>query len=527
MSRRATLLLSLLALAAACEKAAKTPPPEPPVPEPADLLARLAVASPEGTLERVRAYADAVSAGSGAQLEARTLRQGLAFMVQTPALDGLDLAKPLHLLLLDPRKFARPLVIVGSVSDEAALKASSNVAVELAEGRAAVGEQSAVAAAAKYGFATAKLAAPAAPTVTVSPSKLVTRYRKEIDAMRAQMATALGQQSPAMARVLDTELDLFVRLADQTDRLQLVLDAQGGEASLELAMFPKAGTTFAGVAAAQKAGVDTRVRGALPAVDRPSMQLSGRYDLGPARGAVIDLMAQALPALASADTRARLESWLALFDGEVAAVMWTDAGGAMSMAEIFGVSDGAKAASAARELVGPLFSGEPTELMGMKMTFASKPAAAVVEGVEIDSYTMTLDLSAFPEAQRELTRKMYGGDAVTLHVAGVGKELAVTMGPDGAERMAAIVAAAKKGTAAPPLPAALAAAEGRKMSAALVLDYTQLLAPMLAAGARPAAASSGVLVELGVVDGAMRLRFAVPAEHVKDIGAMMAGAGAR
>lgn len=529
---RATRILGLAVLLAclACEK---TPPkPEVKVPEPDDLIAVLSVSSGKAAVDRAAGYANSVSPGSGAVLQLPMIAQALASAVGAPALDGLDLNKPLHLLVLDPKKHASPVVIVGAVADEAKLKKTPGVTVQIDSGQAAVGPDAAVKAAGKYGLSVlARRAAPAATTVSASVGKIVARYREDIANFRKQMAqTMAASPSPGIAKVLDAEIDLVLKLADQTDEIRIAADVDAGDAYLDIALVPKPGTTFAKVNAAQKAGIKTDLLARLPDVDRPSMIMAGWYVLGPARAPLLELMGDALEALIGtkldAAMLARINALLDGFDGNMAAVIGTAPGGGFRMHEIFSVADGAKTAAVWKEIFAAMISPSRTiELLGMKMSWEGKPEAAVHDGVAIAEYVMKFDVSSFPEAEREMMRRFYGEEGMHFYVAGFDKSFALTLGSDGQAAMERLIDTARKGggqAMSPAVAAALGGATRRKSSFAMFMDMTQSMASML--GTNPPPSSSGITIDIGSADGAAHMRFTVPAAHVKEITAMMGSA---
>jgi hypothetical protein len=519
--RSTTLLLCLVA----CTKAA--PPPVPDVPEPADLLLVVSAAAPRAVLERGAAYAEAVKPGAGAGFSEAMLLQGLAATVGASRLQGLDLGKPLHLLLLDPRVQPKPVVLVAGVADEARIKALTGPSVRVVNGVALIGAEPALAIVADHALWLAGRPAPAAPTLSLSPGKLVERYRKEIGDFRTQMGRLMAGQSPGMGKILEVEIDLFLELADQTDRLAFLIDVTPADAWLELGLRPKAGTPFAGFVAAQKPGVDDSLLALLPPVEKPSMVMAGRWDMGPMRAPLLDLAFGVYEEMAGRKLepaeRQRWNEMIDLFDGRLAAVSWSTEDGRFQMQELLGVSDGPKLAAYAREL----FPAEtkPFELMGMKMSLSGKPEAATHAGVTISEYRFAVDLSALPEMQRAITEKMYGPDGLAMHAAGFDKAFVLGMGPEAMAGLPALIDGARAGTRSPP-PAPVAKvmkeAAGRKASFVAVMDLAQTMAPLT--GKVMPASASGLSMEGGVTDGAFRLRVAMPAAHVAEVGRAMGGA---
>lgn len=512
MMRRLWPLLVLVA----CQKAGPTS-----VPEPADLIMTVSASSPKAVMARAAAYADAVSPGSGASIEPDSLLQMLRLAAGAPSLDGIDLDKPFFVLVLDPKKHPQPIVLVATVADEAKVKAVTGAAVKLDGGRVAVGEKAALDVAGAYALSLKQ--APDAPTLRLSPGKLVALYRPEIDRFRQEIAKALSgaQGSPAMASIVEWEIDLLFQLADQADELRLVVDASSSEASLEMVLVPKAGTGLAKFVAAQKPGVDLSLLGELPTVEKPGMLMVGKNQLGPARDFLLEAVGKMIAAASGKPfDRARWSAFFDLFDGTMAMVSWQSPSGAMQLHEIFGVSDGAKAAATARELFN--FDGShPIDVAGMKMAWQTRPSVATHAGVAIDEHTIKLDMTAFPEAQREMFKRIYGEEGMRFYAAGSGKRYMATFGPEGQALLEHALDGTAKFSPSPAAAAALAAAAKREASLAIFFDVGQSISQVLG---RPLPASqSGIAAEAIFTGGAARLRFGVPSAHVKEIMAALWG----
>src|SRR5262249_21327969 len=213
--------------------------------------------------------------------------------------------------------------------------------------------------------------------------------------------------------------------------------------------------------------------------------------------------------------RAAWNAFIDGFDGTIAALAWSGAGGAMGFNELAGYADGARAVAQARDLFALAPAPPKTaDIMGLRWSYhatgESKHGDALVLG-----YEMTPDYATFPEAQREIMRKAYG-DALRIQFAGFDKLIAVSMGPDAPDRIGAVIDAARKGggTIPPAARAALDAARARKASVAFFMDYVRSMAALLP-GAPPS--KSGALFEMAVRDGATRFRFGVPAAHVREV----------
>src|SRR5262245_15317958 len=164
-------LLPMVGLALACQKVGQSAAPK--VPEPADLIAVVSVASPKAALAKVKAYADAVSPGASGALRDDMIPAALSTMVGAPSLDGIDLDKPAHLLVLDPKKHQTPVLLV-TVADAKKLGAATGPKVKIDGKNAIIGPAADVDLVSAYALGVvAARPAPARPTATSWPGKLL------------------------------------------------------------------------------------------------------------------------------------------------------------------------------------------------------------------------------------------------------------------------------------------------------------------------------------------------------------------
>ncbi len=509
----ALLLLSSLV---GCEKAGKRDVPK--VPEPAELIAVVSLASPSAMLERVRAYAEAVSPGSGAALRPDMIPALLSSAVGASSLPPLALDGPMHLLVLDPRKFPQPVLLARLAGEAGKVTPQAGTKVLIEKEWMLAGPEAQVDLVSAYAFGVvARGKAPDAPTVTCSPGKLVALYRADLEELQRNMGTAFAGQ-PGLMKILELEIDLFLRLAAQTDELRLVVDAQGGEASLSLVLVPKTGTMFEGWARAQKPGADATLLARLPRGESPTLLMVGNLQLGPLRDlvrAMMDVIRE--PLVDEKLDVAKWNAWLDGLDGRYAGSMWTDAQGVTHGDQIYGTSDGARSAALAAEVFA-FVPGPPRtfEILGMKMSWEVKPATTH-EGATISLLEMVPDFASFPEMQRELMRRAYG-DVVRVAMAGADRWLVLSMSPDAPARIRRGLEVARAGGGLVPGAAAKAAfeaASGRKASLAMFIDVARMMAQLLP---NLPPSTSGMTIELGVSGGRETwLRIGMPAAHVGEL----------
>jgi hypothetical protein len=503
---RHTLLACLLLLS--CQKA--TPKKLPP---PADYLGVVSVKSLDGTAARIDAFLQTITPGTKTGLTGRAAEMPLAMLVSARSLDGLAFDKPMHLVVLDPKKFTRPCVLVGTVVDQSKLAAAvGEQNLKVVGGRALIGDKPVFDIVETWALATLT-EGPEAPTMRLDLARLVERYRPEIDGFRQQMAPLFAKQ-PLMATMFDVEMDVMTRLAAQTQELTLALDVDVKEANLEIALIPRPGTTLEAFGKAQvPATLD--LLGKIPGVDAADYVLVGNYHLGPVREAVYELMAGMLGGLLGAPPDAafkkRWDAALDHFAGPIGSASKFEKAGGISFAQIAEVDDGARAVADAKALF-PLSAPRTFEVMGMKLTLELHEGVGTHQGVSIDEYSLALDLASLPPEQQEMLRKMYG-EKLHLAMAGKGKFFYMTWGTNAVAALDPLLDGAS-GSPSPAAKSALSAATGRRASFAMFMNLTGALAAMTG---RTATAESGISFEMSFPDGTSRLRIAVPAVHVREL----------
>jgi hypothetical protein len=360
-------------------------------------------------------------------------------------------------------------------------------------------------------------------TLRAAPAKVVARYRKEIDQFRRMLGKLPGMAS-GMTQLVDAEVGLFLDLADQTDRFELSADAGDGAAWLELGLVPRTGTPLAEFDGLQRQGLDIGLLARLPPLEHASMVMAGHYRLGPARALVMRMVAGMTEQLAGAPLdEAQRKKWDALFDqfdGDMAARMGYAAGGALQMGELFTVTDGARTIALLKELFPVPAAGRKVSLLGMALTFSALADGPAHDGVATVELVVTPDYATLGPAG-DAVRRAYG-DALHVDFAGFDQTLAVALGSGGAERLAQMIDAARKGGGGPieaGVRAAIGAAAARKAALVMVMDLAAAIAATV--GASPPPSASGLAIELAFPDGSARMRFILPAAHVKELGAVM------
>lgn len=526
LRRRVAVAFVLVSLAAACSRApgAVGGPAQPPPPS---LLGVVSLSSLGDVMTAVGGYMNSVQPGTGAMLKEEMVVGAVAGIVGADGLDGADLKKPVHLLILDPKKREKPFVALVAVKDAKKLKRDRGDATVRVQGDwALVGAKASVELLAGYAFTNLAREKPAPGLRAVwHVEPLMKAFRADIEEFNRQMVSTMATQPGGanVSGILEAEIDLFLALADQSDRLEASLDITSDNVDLDIALVPRADTPFAEFVKLQKPSGHPLIA-RLPAVSS-DMVMVGRFDAGPLRAPMIALVEKFLAGQTGKPLdpawRAGLEKYLDLFTGEMAAVMVTPEDGRLRMVELFTVTDAAATMTATRDFLAPFATTPLTvELMGMKYTLSAKVDDSAVPGVPGSSFTMTFDFGAMDPNQADLVKRMYG-DGFTVYVSVWDDVLGVTFGPDGPAAMATLVEASRGGASAlrprPALVSALERSRGRKESLLMFMNLIALMRASFPAAAALPPAESGFSMGIGFAGGAAHLRFGVPAAHVIEL----------
>ncbi len=515
--RTAAAFLIILSLAA-CQKDVEPEKPKGP-PQPDDVIAVASARSLTETVGHIQQYMEAVRPGSGAVVTPQQAALALAQAVGAASIDGIALDKPLHLIVLDPKKHPRPLLLLGT-GDAAKLQPGGTVTVKGQDGRALVGDKAAVEMVAAWAFGSlAAQPAPPSPTVRASLRKLVERYRPEIEQGKQAMAQTMKGASPGMSKIIEVEIDLLLRLASQTEEMRVVVDASATEAWFELGFTPTTGSGFEAFNKAQRpasAALLTR----LPGTPAAMSMMVGHYELSSLHGLIYDLMGERVASWSGvkpdAAFRKRWDEALAHFRGPFALSMTqrSDLRGAMQY--LLEVDDGPKTAAALKALL-PWKQPTTIDMFGiMKMQVTPRDAVATHDGVSIDEMAIRFDVSGLPPQEQQMMHLMYG-EQTAFFIAGFDKHLAMTTGPDGLAQMQRTIDMVRRGPAVA-LPAggkaALDAAAGRKASYVFFMNMASAMAAVTGSAVQT---DTGVSMEMLFPEGRAAMRMILPSAHVRAI----------
>jgi hypothetical protein len=461
-------------------------------------------------------------------LNEAVVASGLARAVGAATLDGLDLAGPVHLIVLDNPTRA---VVVGKAKDRGALDKGRGAAhLVVRDGWALVGPKDAVELVAGWavpGLVTTKTTSDV--EVTVRVDRLMTRHAAAVTEMREQAATTVKATDPGGAQMVVEYTNAFFALAGDSARVVASFGVEGETADLDIALVPRPSSPLAGFVAAQKPS-DFSLLGSLPADAPQEMVMAGHMELGPYRASAIRVFARMMNF--GDDAATFLDAFTQLADlatGDFAAGFTMGAGGS-SMVEILPVSDAAAAARVVRTVTAATAGGKQVTSMGVRMTHTGRPDVASYGGAPIHGVTTTVDLDSVPPLQRDMFARMYGNGGQIMHMAFPQGALVSVIGD--LERCKHAIDA-RAGKAArlrlSDEPAArFQAARARKDSVAFVIDVVSLVRGLRSAVmpsdlSQPApVVAPGLAISFGFADKSAHIHVTLPAATLRAVATLAA-----
>ena len=480
--------------------------PSTPAAAPASLLATGSVGDPGAFIAAAAAYADHVMPGIGANLTLDALRAGMR--QEGLGLDGVDFGKPVRGILLDPRQFSPPVVVVVAVADEPALRALASelgLRVQTHNGLAAIGSFDALTEAGGFALTTLAAApAPAMPTVDFDVVSAMELFRPLIEMVGPQL---LAAAAPAERVTMEVGIAMYLQFFAQLEHVTFALDLAGDRASVTMALVPQAGTGLATFIGAQQPSAFAMFERLGPA----PFAMGGRLELAPVWQAVQTLLE---PVLAQSfgpgmdQVQAVWSRWMALDTGESAF--------SFTLANGFAIAGGWELDRPA-ELAG--FLKDQIAIMTRDQTsmLTFKQRAAKHRGTPVTLVTAT-PAKSMPADQRELYDRI--GGSLSYGFAATRRHMVLAAGADATARLHAQIDQSLAGKAPPPSPLApvLADARQRNESYLVAMDLPALrdsFQSML--GNRPGPAPTpGQPTVLGIssAHGALLTRFTLPASQL-------------
>jgi len=467
--------------------------PNKPAPQPASVLATFSIGDPKGQLAELAAYVDAMQPGMGAMVGANFV-PSLSGIVGAPGLDGYDLSKPLHVLILDPKKGGGEVLLVMGVADQQKLAGSvgGDAMVQIHDGFAAIGKGPSLAAASPYALSNLAKTAPAAhPVAVFHMNKIMDSYGNEV---LQQLRRSFGaSQNPAEQKAADA----MVKALSSVERIEASLQASAQAATLSFAVFPVASSVLAQWGQAQKPS-DYSVAARLP--NQPWLMVAaGHIELGP--------MASFWADIAAAQGNPAVGELLASFGQDVAMALWVK-DKAVKVAGLAAVKQGGdKALGKFLTEYATRMAKDPKAMDSMEVT--SKPNAYKTGGASLHEITVKPGKATDPAAAKEFTTTFgKGGIKSYFGVAGAWMVFALdkAAGAKGlaAKAVSGATAKAPKSALAKPFADAIAESKQRKESGVIAFDLSQAAKdPKLAKGAH-------VTLGLGFEGPVMHARMTIP-----------------
>jgi hypothetical protein len=413
-------------------------------------------------------------------------------------LAGAKLSGPLSLVVLDPIAYPKPFALLVEVEDLAVLtegaKSSGNE-LRSRDGRALIGSADVVAAAESFAFAGLTQALDHSEIV-IYPRPLLTAMRPKIDEAIAQMNATLSASpsGPNAAKFIDLYLKGMTTMAEQTDRMVISVGASQTSTDLFMRMYPTKGSTLEAFTQAQVPGDHTLLT-KLPAGNEPPAIMSGTMRAGGARDALmgwaVEFMRSMYQSELSTEEWTRILSlWIDTFDGRFTSTIEMDLGGAAApggqglgirMSGLLGSTDPNAMRLAWREMIAGMskVGGGASELLGMRFTMSVQPDALEHDGVPVDLFRTSVDVSQLPPEQQAVMTAT-GTTEQAMHFAAFDQFGAMsTADPDGANIRALIDASRGKGTTYQPSPAVQAAIDSSVQngeSLVYYIDFAKLMA---------------------------------------------------
>jgi hypothetical protein len=283
-------------------------------------------------------------------------------------------------------------------------------------------------------------------------------------------------------------------MAEQTDRMVISVGASQTSTDLFMRMYPTKGSTLESFTQAQVAGDHTLIT-KLPAGNEPPALMSGTMRAGGARDALmawaVEFMRSMYQSELSDEEWARILSlWVDTFDGRFTSSIEMDIGGltgqggkgaGIRMTGLLGSTDPNAMRVAWREMIAGMskVGGGASELMGMRFTMSVQPDALEHDGVPVDLFRTSVDVSQLPPEQQAVLTAA-GSTDQAMHFAAFDQFGAMaTADPEGANIRALIDSSRGKGTTYQPSPAVQAAIDSSvKNGESLVyyIDFVKLMA---------------------------------------------------
>ena len=341
-----------------------------------------------------------------------------------------------------------------------------------------------------------------------------------------------------MSSFFDAYVDGIIAMLDQSDSIEVRVNASADIVDLDIALLPRAGSNLGKFADAQHPSTYPLLAKLPAASTGTTMTMAGHVALGPysaaARKTITDVMVSFFKTPDEAGFRKTMDAWFDAVTGELAANA-TMGGGQMQMTELIGVAPGGDAWAKMKTLMATLYADGPhtIEFGNLKENFGGTIDSSNHDGVAISEMTASIDTTALdPAMKAAIDANPMTKNGMHLTMAGWDDVVGMNMGADPNAGMASLIDGyrGKAPTFAPTggIGSMIDSSRKRGDSALMLMDYTAFIRQGMMA-AHPGvvvpeapANASGIMFALGCPKGQLHVHLGVPVEQVTAIMSMAA-----
>jgi hypothetical protein len=336
--------------------------------------------------DRVRAYAERFSVGSGSVLADPILRQRLARVVGASSLDGLD---PVYALVVDLD--GPQIALLGTVVDAKALAAGAGAAQVAVKGRwAVVGSKQVLDRLGPYALGTiATQRAPTALTATVWFRQILARHKAALDGHLQLLTRGMSLLPGGLSGPFLGLLTQVATMMTETEKLTATLAVTPELASLDLSITPVPGSGFAKLLATARPS-EFGLLDRLP--ERSFLRAAGRLSAASHRGPR-NLIGEPVDAAADREPGIPIPDLFTDTTGDFAFSLSVAPRTGVTFMNLFGVVGTQAADRAIQERLARLESGTVVTAIGMSAKVKTRPITTTHDGVVIRGVDLTSDLS--------------------------------------------------------------------------------------------------------------------------------------
>ncbi len=546
---RISLFAVLVAsLASACAKRASSPtaktpnqnqkppltavktPPLPTAPTPTDapdaLFGLATIGDAKTLLTNVAAYANTIQPGIGGVITTAMIHQGIANLLDISTISGLDVSKPLYVLLLDPKATdLKPFVIAGtaqdpkalaqSIAEEGSSHAEGSLKLRIFGNRVVIGGQQAVKAAGA--FALTKLhdaPVPSLPTAVFYVSKFTSRYAEEIKQAQQQLASMVAAVDKGPTEIITTTSKAMFSLLEQTEQATLSLEIDANTATLVQNVQAKPETTASAFIAKQSPSKFTLLKG-IPQADIVG---AGDMDISLLVDFTMSMVTQAFQTKqGNAELTAAIKNWLQSADTRVGFGYSVSDG--LEMLMLLGLRDPKTASDSSRSWLKAAAKSNP---LYVRYTRVKTPRFRY-KRVPVDEYQIKVKRKEIPADQQEIYKRLYGKKGViTGNQAVAGNQYIATMGKRSRKQIKSAIAQIQTPSAKSHYATAewinyLKQADQRKESLLIYANISKLMTMFNEAFAKTKRPSAPVLFGIGFAPQTVSFRATVPATTIRSL----------